>query len=133
MHRLLILFLLAAGCSTAQNEIAEYSEHGVRFVRLHAGAVGQIHLVFKDEQGKRYSSLNSSSKALDEGELLMFATNGGMFHRDGNPVGLRERLIPTYTVTAITITTTTSLSLSLARHSECKRCCGDQDWSEAVL
>ena len=88
MHRLLILFLLAAGCGTAQNEIAEYSKHGVRFVRLDAGAVGQIQMVFKDEQGKRYSSLNSSSTALEPGESLLFATNGGMFHEDRTPVGL---------------------------------------------
>ena len=88
MHRLLILFLLAAGCGTAQNEIAEYSKHEVRFIRLDAGAVGQIQMVFKDKSGKRYSALSSSASALNEGELLLFATNGGMFHEDGNPVGL---------------------------------------------
>ena len=86
MHRLLILFLLAAGCGTAQNEIAEYSKHGVRFVRLDADAVVQMQMVFKDEKGERYRSLNSSSTALKPGELLLFATNGGMFHEDRNPV-----------------------------------------------
>ena len=88
MHRLLILFLLAAGCGTAQNEIAEYCKHGVRFVRLDADAVGQMQMVFKDEKGERYRSLTSSSMALKPGESLLFATNGGMFHGDGNPVGL---------------------------------------------
>jgi len=88
MYRILVIFLLATGCSTAQNEIAEYSEHGVRFVRLDAGAVGQIQMVFKNEQGERYRSLNLSSTALEQGELLLFATNGGMFHVDRNPVGL---------------------------------------------
>ena len=88
MYRILTLFLLAAGCSTAQLEIEEYSKHEVRFVRLDTDAVGQIQMVYKDESGERYASLNASSSALDKGELLMFATNGGMFHQDGNPVGL---------------------------------------------
>ena len=88
MPRFLILFLLAAGCSTVQNEIEEYSKHGVRFARLDAGAVGEIKMVYKDESGERYASLDASSSALDKGKLLMFATNGGMFHKDKNPVGL---------------------------------------------
>ena len=88
MYRILVLFLLAAGCSTAQLEIEEYSKHGVRFIRLDAGAVGQIQMVFKDESGERYASLKASASALNEGELLLFSTKGGMFHADGNPVGL---------------------------------------------
>lgn len=51
--------------------------------------VKQLRFFWKDEKAKRYRSLSSLRKKLeDKNQTLQFAMNGGMYLKDGSPQGL---------------------------------------------
>lgn len=65
----------------------EYS--GAQFVVCEAPARAEIRLFLNDDAGEPYAHFSRLTDALaNNGETLVFAMNGGMYHRDLSPVGL---------------------------------------------
>lgn len=60
-----------------------------------------LRLFLRDQTGKIYGQFDAIEAALPEGQTLVFATNGGMYHPDRRPVGYyvengiqRQKLYP---------------------------------------
>jgi uncharacterized protein YigE (DUF2233 family) len=70
-------------------ESIEYQGSSFDLVSFAADEIDQIEFYYKDEKNDPYLSIeNLKNSLLEEGQSLVFATNGGIFSQEREPLGL---------------------------------------------
>jgi len=85
------LLFAAASLSVHAYEAQQISFEGSTFdvYRLNADELSKLRLYWKDENGKPYKTIGRLKLSLQEqGEKLLFATNGGIYSKEYAPLGL---------------------------------------------